>query len=133
MGFVGPSDVAVALVPSVIQVIGQAIAESATATFHDVLRILVPIAFMTHRLFGPVMIWALDSWSLWSSQKQQQQEDGEVFTLYYYVYTFNLVLAWTNLAFTAWNLFGFLLLRVLPVYFDKEDTPTVEFAYTLLP
>ena len=50
-----------------------------------------------------------------------------------YVYAFSLGLAWANLVFTAWNLFGFLLLRALPVYFDKEETPTVEFAYTLLP
>lgn len=127
--FAGPSDVAAAATPSVLQVIGQAIAEPATATFHDVPKILVPIAFQTHRLFGPGAAWALDSWIKWS----QKQEDGEFANGGYYVYTFNLVLAWVNLAFTAWNLFGFLLLRALPVYFDKEDTPTAEFAYTLLP
>jgi len=122
--FAGPSDVAAAAIPSVLQVVGQAIAEPATATFHDVLKILVPIAFQTHRLFGPGAAWALDSWTMW---------DAAVDGGGSYVYTFNLVLAWANLVFTAWNLFGFLLLRALPLYFDKEESPTADFAYTLLP
>eukprot|EP00310_Coccolithus_braarudii_P017898 CAMPEP_0183331292 /NCGR_PEP_ID=MMETSP0164_2-20130417/664_1 /TAXON_ID=221442 /ORGANISM="Coccolithus pelagicus ssp braarudi, Strain PLY182g" /LENGTH=238 /DNA_ID=CAMNT_0025499727 /DNA_START=120 /DNA_END=836 /DNA_ORIENTATION=+ len=121
--FAGPSDVAAAATPSLLQVIGQAIAELATASYHDVLKILVPIAFQTHRLFGPGAAWALESWTMWDAAIDGQQ----------HVYAFNLGLAWANLAFTAWNLFGFLLLRALPVYFDKEDTPTAEFAYTLLP
>ena len=55
------------------------------------------------------------------------------------VYAFSLGLAWANPVFTAWNLFGFLLLRALPVYmyFDKGvETPTGArggVAYTLLP
>mmetsp|Transcript_22036 Transcript_22036/g.53343 ORF Transcript_22036/g.53343 Transcript_22036/m.53343 type:complete len:230 (-) Transcript_22036:129-818(-) len=126
----GPLDIAVMVIPSLINVVAQAIAEQSTASFHDVLRILVPIGYSSHRLFGPVTTWALNSWSLWL----QKQEGGEFASnRSYYVYTFNLVLAWANLAFAAWNLFGFLLLRVLPLYFDNEETPRIEMAYILLP
>lgn len=121
--FTGPSDVALMVTPSLIIVCAQAVAEHATFTFHDVLRILVPIGFSSYRLFGPLMSWANDSHSLYL----EKESSGE------FVYTLNFALALANLVFAAWNLFGFLLLRALPLYFDKEETPTPEFAYTLLP
>jgi len=121
--FVGPSDIAIMLTPSLVVVIAQAVAEQSTGSFHDVLRILVPIGYSAYRLFGPCHSWALDSWILYS----EKQATGQL------AYTLNLGLAWVNLAFTAWNLFGFLLLRALPIYFDKEETPRVEMAYTLFP
>jgi len=129
--FTGPSDVAVMVTPSLIIVLAQFVGEQSTGSFHDVLRVLVPIGFVSYNLFGPVTSWACDSWSLWL----QKQQAGEFSPDNYgdYWYTFNLILAWVNFAFVAWNLFGFLLLRVLPVYFDKEETPRVEMAYTLLP
>jgi len=132
MIFAGPRDIAVMATPSLILVIAQFVGEQSTGTFHDVLRFLVPIGFVSYRLFCPDTTWALDAWSLWL-QKEQAGEFSSSSNYGYYWYTFNLVLAWINLAFAAWNLFGFLLLRVLPVYFDKEDTPRVEMAYTLLP
>jgi len=49
------------------------------------------------------------------------------------ILAFNCFLAWMNLAFGAYNLFVFLLLRALPLYFDKDETPRVEFEYTLIP
>ena len=33
----------------------------------------------------------------------------------------------------SYNLFIFLLLRVLPIYFDKIKTPPVDMAYTVVP
>ena len=38
-----------------------------------------------------------------------------------------------NLALWSYNLFVFLLLRVLPIYFDKIKTPPVDMAYTVVP
>ena len=37
------------------------------------------------------------------------------------------------MALWSYNLFVFLLLRVLPLYFDKIKTPPVEMAYTVVP
>ena len=122
--FAGPSDVAVMVAPSLVVVVAQAVAEQSTGSFHDVLRIIIPIGYSSYRLFGPLKSWALDSWMLYL----EKQPTGE-----FDVYTFNVLLAWANLTFAAWNLFGFLLLRALPLYFDKEETPRVEMAYTLLP
>lgn len=123
MVFAGPSDIAVMLTPSLVVVLAQAVAEQSTGSFHDVLRIIVPIGYSSYRLFGPLKLWALDSWILYL----EKQPAGE------FIYTFNFLLAWANLVFAVWNLFGFLLLRALPLYFDKEETPRVEMAYTLLP
>ena len=38
-----------------------------------------------------------------------------------------------NLVLWSYNLFVFLLLRVLPIYFDKIKTPPVDMAYTIVP
>ena len=38
-----------------------------------------------------------------------------------------------NLALWSYNLFIFLLLRVLPIYFDKIKTPPIDMAYTVVP
>jgi len=131
MIFAGPSDIAVMVTPSLLIVIAQFVGEQSTGTFHDVLRILVPIGFVSYRLFGPDTTWARDSWSLWLQKEQAGEFSSSNYD--YYWYTFNLLLSCANFAFAAWNLFGFLLLRVLPLYFDKEETPRVEMAYTLLP
>merc|ERR1712038_173557 len=104
-------------------VIAQAVAEPSTAGCHDVLRMAVPIGYSAYRLIGPLQSWAVDSYSLYL----KQVEGGN------WVYAFNAGLAWVNLLFAAYNLFGFLILRALPLYFDKDETPRVEMAYTLLP
>merc|ERR1712029_1127297 len=118
--------------PSLLNVLAQAGAEQATATHHDVLRILVPIAFCCFRLFGPGNAWVDDSWEeLQKLDAAGEDESGS--RTYYHWCVFHLGLAIINQVFTAWNLFGFLLLRALPEYFDKEETPRVEMAYVLLP
>ena len=38
-----------------------------------------------------------------------------------------------NLVLWSYNLFIFLLLRVLPIYFDKIKTPPVDMAFTVVP
>lgn len=116
-----PDDVVAMVTPSLITLCAQAVAEQSTATFHDVLRIAIPFAYSAYRLFGPLQLWAFESYSLYV------KNPGE------FVYVFNCGLAWLNVVFAAYNLFVFLLLRTLPVYFDKNETPRVEMAYTLLP
>lgn len=125
MMFTAPTEIATMLAPSLVVVLAQAVAEQSTAECHDVLRIAVPIAYSTYRLFGPLEVWALASYSSYL-----EQGVGENSSMYYVL---NLGVAWANLVFAAYNLFGFLILRALPVYFDKDETPRVEMAYTLLP
>ena len=48
---------------------------------------------------------------------------------YYAAFALSVV----NLALWSYNLFVFLLLRVLPLYFDKNKTPPVDMAYTVVP
>ena len=48
-------------------------------------------------------------------------------------YGFACGLSIINTVMWFYNLFGFLLLRVLPVYFDKIDTPPVEMAFLMIP
>merc|ERR1712176_179958 len=97
----------------------QITGECLTDSFHDVLRMLVPIGFNTYRL-GQLMNWVKCSFLLNNSN-------------FGWWKTTNQALAVINLAFWTYNLFGFLLLRVLPLYFDKEDTPCIEMKYTLFP
>lgn len=117
----GPSNLAATMIPSFFVIVAQAVAEPSTAKFHDVPRILVPIGYQSYRLFGPLSAWASGARSTWETISNDTNN------------TFNLILSWSNLILCAWNLFGFLLLRVVPLYFDKTDSPTPEFAYTLVP
>lgn len=121
--FAGPSDVATMVTPPLVLVIAQAVAEQSTASCHDVLRIIVPIGYSAYRLFGPLQLWAIDSYVLYL----EKSATGD------FVYSFNVGLAWVDLVYAVYNLFGFLLLRALPLYFDKDETPRVEMAYVLLP
>lgn len=123
MIFTSPSDVATMVAPSLLVVIAQVVAEQSTTCCHDVLRMMVPIGYSAYRIFGPLYLWAIDSYDLYLENAAK----GD------FVYSFNVGLAWVNLAFATYNLFGFLLLRALPLYFDKDETPRVEMAYTLLP
>ena len=52
--------------------------------------------------------------------------------LYPFLYA-AFALAVINLVLWSYNLFVFLLLRVLPIYFDKIKTPPVDMAYTVVP
>lgn len=87
--------------------------------YHDVLRILVPIGFNSFRLIS-LYEWVEISYNEYNSS------DGN---------GNNGVLALAILNFLMWmyNLFIFLILRVLPVYFDKKDTPYIKMKYTMIP
>ena len=80
---------------------------------------MVPIGFNAYRL------QALSVWALAASNDYLQSSGAWQI--------FGSALALLNLLLWTYNLFGFLLLRVLPVYFDKQDTPQVEMAYTMIP
>jgi len=123
MMFSAPTEIATMVTPSLVLVIAQAVAEPSTAGCHDVLRMTVPIGYSAYRLFGPLQIWVIDSYGLYL----EHATGGS------WVYAFNVGLAWVNLVFAAYNLFGFLILRALPLYFDKDETPRVEMAYILFP
>ena len=94
--------------------------ENTTLKFHDVLRILVPIGFNAYRL-KPLCRWVHLA-SMISPEADHR-------AWYYAAFALSVV----NLALWSYNLFVFLLLRVLPIYFDKIKTPPVDMAYTVVP
>jgi len=122
-----PTEIATMAAPSLLVVLAQAVAEQSTAGCHDVLRMVIPIAYSTYRLFGPLQNWALDSYDLYLEQQQAAESSSSM------AHALNVGVAWANLVLAAYNLFGFLILRTLPVYFDKVETPRVEMKYTLFP
>lgn len=126
MIFTGPSEIATMVTPSLVLVIAQAVAEPSTAGCHDVLRMAIPIGYSAYRLFGPLQTWVVESHGLYLEHDTSTKGDNMI-------YAFNLGLAWINLVFAVYNLFVFLILRTMPLYFDKDETPCVEFEYTLLP
>ena len=119
----GPVDAAASAVPAVVTLLWQALGEQSTFTSHDVLQVLIPVGFNAYRMF-PVMEWVRTSHDLFVGSSAPVTNHKN---------TFNVALACVNLVFWTYNLFVFLLLRVLPVYFDRIETPTVEMAYTLVP
>jgi len=128
-----PTEIATMLAPSLAVLLVQAVAEQSTVECHDVLRMAVPIAYSTYRLFGPLQVWAVASYDLYLDQSAGEEEESSRSSMSAMYHVLNLGVAWANLLFGAYNLFGFLILRALPVYFDKDETPRVEMAYTLLP
>jgi len=126
--FAGPSELVGPIASPIILLFAQCFGESTTNSFHDVLRILVPIGFNAYRL-GPLLTWFRHSLDQYHQFASSSSSDGN--TIMYI--SLNLMLGAINLAFWSYNLFVFLLLRVLPVYFDRVDTPLVEMKYTMIP
>ena len=98
----------------------QVAMETLTSKFHDIPRFLVPVGFN---------IFRMKSLLEWVSVSYYHITDEPSNTLLYV----GFVLAIANTIIWAYTAFVFLLLRVLPEYFDKKDTPPIEFAYTLVP
>jgi len=116
-----PLAVASEAVSPLVLLLVQVMMENSTQKFHDALRILVPIGFNAYRL-KPLI-----SWVVVAIEMLHDDEQEIIWRI------FGLVLAVMNLAMWTYNLFIFLLLRVLPVYFDPEYTPAIDMAYTVMP
>eukprot|EP00554_Chaetoceros_debilis_P002683 CAMPEP_0194083188 /NCGR_PEP_ID=MMETSP0149-20130528/8497_1 /TAXON_ID=122233 /ORGANISM="Chaetoceros debilis, Strain MM31A-1" /LENGTH=218 /DNA_ID=CAMNT_0038765529 /DNA_START=17 /DNA_END=673 /DNA_ORIENTATION=+ len=112
-----PPQISAGTVSPLVLLLVQIVTEKSTQRFHDVLRILVPIGFNAYRLKGLYN---------WVESALLVSEDHP----WYYV---GLTLSTINLIIWSYNLFVFLLLRMLPVYFDKDYTPPVEMAYSVAP
>jgi len=125
--FAGPTILTAPIAPPLALLFAQCLGESTTGSFHDVLRILVPIGFNAYRL-GPLLTWFRHSIDQYQSLPFGSSSNKDIIWI-----TMNTLLATTNLALWSYNLFIFLLLRVLPVYFDRVDTPLVEMKYLLAP
>lgn len=89
------------LAPHLFLVMSQIFMEYVSVVFNMAMlvRILVPIGFNAYRL------WVLAEWC----SKASEFGVG------------HMALAYSNLAFWTFNLFGFLLLYMLPLYLDKEQ------------
>ena len=116
-----PLAVASKAVSPLVLLLVQVMMENSTQKFHDALRILVPIGFNAYRL-KPLISWVVVAIEMLHDDEQEIMWR-----------IIGLVLAVINLAMWTYNLFIFLLLRVLPVYFDPEYTPSIEMAYTVMP
>mmetsp|Transcript_8441 Transcript_8441/g.7999 ORF Transcript_8441/g.7999 Transcript_8441/m.7999 type:complete len:234 (-) Transcript_8441:277-978(-) len=115
---VAPQEVTSGAVSPLMLLVVQIATERKTKRFHDALRILVPMGFNAYRLKS-LYYWV--ETAMLVVPKDQP---------WYYV---SLVFSLANLCVWTYNLFVFLLLRVLPAYFDKDYTPPVEMAYTVVP
>lgn len=76
---------------------------------HDLPRLLIPIGFSTYRLTS-IYAWVMSTW--------HQQDETLTSQL-------ALGLAVWNMVIWSYNLFFFLLLRIVPMYLDEKDSPSV--------
>jgi hypothetical protein len=109
-----PSNQASPAVPPLLLLLVQVAMEIGTRAWHDVPRLLVPIGFNAYRL---------PSLAVWLQATYYQAvvaSDG-----FSAPAAAHMALAGINLVMWSYNLFVFLLLRVLPVYLDERDSPTV--------
>lgn len=104
-----PKTIQNTLTPHLFLLLSQIHMEGVTGSvyYHNVIRLLVPIVFNAYRI-SSLLTWTSAAW--W-----QSPTDGW--------YVWNLGLAMTNLLLWAYNLLVFLLLRVLPRYFDRQMSP----------
>ena len=91
----------------------QVATEKQSANWHDVTRVLVPIGFNAYRL---------RSLATWIQVAQEDYGNDNTTTAASILF---LTVAVVNLILWTYNLFIFLLWRVLPLYFDKQDSPDV--------
>ncbi|OEU12850.1 hypothetical protein FRACYDRAFT_244123 [Fragilariopsis cylindrus CCMP1102] len=113
-----PLEISGGAISPLVLLLAQIATEHLTKYFHDVPRFLTPVGFNVYRLKS-LWHWVETAYLLVPSNHP-----------WYYV---GVTLSGINLVMWSYNLFVFLLLRTLPIYFDKVYTPPVEMAYTLVP
>jgi len=113
-----PLEISGGAISPLVLLLAQIATEKLTTYFHDVPRILTPVGFNAYRLKS-LWHWVETAYLLVPGNHP-----------WYYV---GVTLSGMNLVMWSYNLFVFLLLRTLPIYFDKVYTPPVEMAYTLVP
>jgi len=113
-----PLEISGGAISPLVLLLAQIATENLATYFHDVPRFLTPVGFNAYRLKS-LWHWVETAYLLVPGSHP-----------WYYV---GVTLSGMNLVMWSYNLFVFLLLRTLPVYFDKVYTPPVEMAYTLVP
>jgi len=121
--WVAPKEVTSGAISPLILLVVQIAMENTSKRFHDVPRILVPVGFNAYRLKS-LYYWVETAMMVVVVPKDHTNR---------YWYYAGLALSLINLVVWIYNLFVFLLLRTLPVYFDKDYTPPVEMAYAIVP
>jgi len=119
---VAPKEVTSGAISPLILLVVQIAMENTSKRFHDVPRILVPVGFNAYRL---------KSLYYWVETAMMVVVPKDHINPYWYYA--GLAFSLINLVVWIYNLFVFLLLRTLPVYFDKDYTPPVEMAYAIVP
>ena len=107
-----PSEVANAAAPHLYLVVCQVIMESMffSPNVHVLPRFLIPIGFNTYRI-GVLFQWVQQAWTTF------QLEMSSLWSIV------GLMVAVTSLVGWAYNLFVFLLFRMLPQYLDSTQFP----------
>eukprot|EP00568_Trieres_chinensis_P001754 CAMPEP_0183304998 /NCGR_PEP_ID=MMETSP0160_2-20130417/9884_1 /TAXON_ID=2839 ORGANISM="Odontella Sinensis, Strain Grunow 1884" /NCGR_SAMPLE_ID=MMETSP0160_2 /ASSEMBLY_ACC=CAM_ASM_000250 /LENGTH=287 /DNA_ID=CAMNT_0025468131 /DNA_START=27 /DNA_END=887 /DNA_ORIENTATION=+ len=118
-----PSAVANAAAPHLFLTASQVVMESLSRgpRFYALCRILVPIGFNAYRM-GPLWTWTRVAWSQLSSSSSAAA------TMPFWE-TAGLVLATLSLVLWTYNLFIFLLLRVVPQYLNRVEFPDAKVAW----
>ena len=124
LAVLGPEEVSTLIISPLTMLFVLILFEQTTESYHDVLRILTPLGFNAYR-YPTLIAWTTESWKMW----QSVSSDDETYTWY----TINIVVSTINITMWSYHFFGFLLLRLLPLYFDEKDTPPIEMAYTMFP
>ncbi|CAB9528859.1 expressed unknown protein [Seminavis robusta] len=115
--FAAPSNLARPAAPHTLLILAQVVVEDVSGPLHTIPKFLVPVGFNAFRM--PVLWqWVQHSWIL--AQPQLSQTSSQVWA------RVGLALGVINLVAWGYNLSIFLLLRVLPQYWDTETFPIVE-------
>merc|ERR1740123_2741685 len=103
--------------------------EELAGKFHAIPRLLVPIGFNLYRL-GTLTAWLQISWHSFTVMKAAVifNESFHATSMVLWE-VLGLSLSFVNMIMWTYNLFIFLLLRVLPQYIDSKSFPMPDVAW----
>uniref|UniRef100_A0A7S2HNC2 DUF7733 domain-containing protein n=1 Tax=Helicotheca tamesis TaxID=374047 RepID=A0A7S2HNC2_9STRA len=118
-----PSTIADAAAPHLYLVFCQCLMETLVSTFHVLPRLLVPIGFNAYRLIA-LRDWVQTSWNSCSIACDAFSKTTKThFDIKLIWEMLGFTLAMTNMIMWTYNIFIFLLLRVVPEYLDRQRFP----------
>ena len=122
----GPTVMAAPAASHTMLLFAQVLTEAVTANpkMHEQPRVMVPIGFNAYRMLS-LWRWVKLSWEI--GQRSFRQQHHPLLSLSTQVWALvGFSLAVINFVAWSYNLFVFLLLRVVPQYWDKSTFPTAD-------
>lgn len=121
----GPTIMAAPAASHTMLLFAQVLTEAMTANpwMHEQPRVMVPIGFNAYRMLS-LWSWVKRSWDIGQRSLRREHHLLSLSTQMWAVFGFSL----SVINFVAWsyNLFVFLLLRVVPQYWDTNTFPTAD-------